>query len=71
MTVGASIIFRVFDYSYGHTSPNHQQQESSCTLAFPEPQIIYLYAVKKIPAEYVLVLGFGTQDNSEYKVPTF
>lgn len=71
MTVNDSIIFRVFDYGYRHASLNHQQQENSCILTFPEPQIIYLYAEKEIPAEYVLILDFGTQGSFEYKVPTF
>lgn len=87
MTEDEDIIFRVFDYGYGHADRNRRYAvnmltdekgyieensiESGCELLFPEPKIIYLYASAKAPNEYHLRLNFGSQGSFLYKVSTF
>ena len=87
MTEDEDIIFRVFDYGYGHADRNRRYAvnmltdedgyieensiESGCELLFPEPKIIYLYSSAKAPDEYYLRLNFGSQGYFLYKVSTF
>lgn len=71
ITIDEDIVFRVFDYGYEHAQQNRKQYQHSCTLTFPEPKIIYLYAEKAVPEEYILFLDFGTQGIFEYRVSTF
>lgn len=87
MTEDEDIIFRVFDYGYGHADRNRRYAvnlltneqgyieensiESGCELLFPEPKIIYLNASSKAPDEYHLRLNFGSQGSFLYKVSAF
>ena len=87
MTEDEDIVFRVFDYGYGHADRNRRYAvnlltdtegyieqsttESGCELLFPEPKIIYLNSASKVPDEYCLRLNFGTQGSFLYKVSTF
>lgn len=70
MTEDDDIIFRVFDYGYGHARQNGIKDKDSCTLNFPEPKIIYLYYTKDVPDKYTLTLNFGTQGHFDYSVST-
>lgn len=71
MTEDDDIVFRVFDYGYGHAFQNNINTKGSYILKFPEPKIIYLYYDKPVPDEYTLTLDFGTQGTFNYKVSTF
>ena len=51
-----TIILRVFDYSYSHAMRNATDRTGGYSIRFPEPKVIYLYAAKNIPDEYVLNL---------------
>lgn len=70
MTKDEDIIFRVFEYGFGHASRNSIKKEGRYVLPFPEVRIIYLYAGKNLPKEYELELDFGSQGNFLYKAPT-
>ena len=63
-----TIILRVFDYSYSHAMRNATDRTGGYSIRFPEPKVIYLYAAKNIPDEYVLNLDFGKQGVFCYKV---
>ena len=87
MTEDEDIIFRVFEYGYGHADRNRRYAidlitdeeghidsgtiESGCELLFPEPKIIYFCPSGKAPDEYILKLNFGSQGSFLYKVSTF
>ena len=80
MTEDENIIFRVFEYSYGHADRNRIQlspetdkniSPADYELIFPEPKIIYLYTSGKAPDEYTMKLNFGTQGSFLYTVSTF
>ncbi|MDD6571601.1 MAG: hypothetical protein PUF12_04330 [Thermoflexaceae bacterium] len=71
MTEDDDIIFRVFDYGYGHARQNASHSQNTYTLKFPEPKIIYLYCNHTVPDEYILTLDFGTQGTFDYHVSTF
>ena len=75
MTEDEDIIFRVFEYGYGHADRNRKQEphssEYDCELNFPEPKIIYLYSSQNVPDVYTLKLNFGSQGSFLYKVSTF
>lgn len=65
MTEDEDIIFRVFEYCYGHADKNRRYAinlftdfdgkiypdslESDCELVFPEPRIIYLCPSENVP----------------------
>lgn len=71
MTADEDIIFRVFDYGYGHARQNSTSSTDSYILRFPEPKIIYLYYNNPVPDEYILTLDFGSQGSFNYRVSTF
>ena len=73
MTEDEEIVFRVFEYGFGHAYKNRTFGDGSETMIFPRPCIIYLDEGKKdkIPDEYTLVLKFEDQGEFSYKVPVF
>ena len=73
MTEDEEIVFRVFEYGFGHAYKNRTYEDGSETMIFPRPCIIYLDEGKKdkIPDEYTLVLKFENQGEFSYKVPVF
>ena len=73
MTEDEEIVFRVFEYGFGHAYKNRTFENGDETLTFPRPCIVYLDEGKKdkIPDEYMLVLKFEDQGEFFYKVPVF
>ena len=73
MTEDEEILFRVFEYGFGHTYKNRTFENGDETLTFPRLCIVYLDEGKKdkIPDEYTLVLKFEDQGKFFYKVPVF
>lgn len=71
MTEDEEIIFRVFEYGFGHAYQNRIIEKGGETLTFPEPRIIYLNEVDmtKVSDEYTLTLDFGSQGKFVYKTP--
>ena len=71
MTEDEEIVFRVFEYGYGHAQKNRIQGDASEELIFPRPCIIYLDEGKKdrVPDEYTLTLCFKGQGTFDYRVP--
>ena len=63
------IVFRVFEYGFGHASRHRENINGQYTLRFPEPKIIYLYYEGRVPDTYELMLDFGTQGSFCYHVP--
>lgn len=48
-----SIVFRVFEYGYGHANRSHEIRDGRYVLRFPRPVVIYLYYEGTVPDEYV------------------
>ena len=73
ITEDEEIVFRVFEYGFGHAYKNRTFENGNETLIFPRPCIVYLDEGKKdtIPDEYTLVLKFEDQGEFSYKVPVF
>ena len=73
ITEDEEIVFRVFEYGFGHAYKNRTYENGNETMIFPRPCIIYLDEGKKdtIPDEYTLVLKFENQGEFSYKVPVF
>ena len=73
ITEDEEIVFRVFEYGFGHAYKNRTFENGNETLIFPRPCIIYLDEGKKdkIPDEYTLILKFEDQGEFSYKVPVF
>ena len=73
MTEDEEIVFRVFEYGFGHAYKNRTYENGDETMIFPRPCIIYLDEGKKdkIPDEYTLILKFEDQGEFSYKVPIF
>lgn len=71
MTKDEEIVFRVFEYGYGHAHKNRVIGDAGERLIFPKPCIIYLDEGRKdsIPDEYTLTLEFRGQGTFDYKVP--
>ena len=71
MTKDEEIVFRVFEYGYGHAHKNRIIGDAGERLIFPKPCIIYLDEGRKdsIPDEYTLTLEFRGQGTFDYKVP--
>lgn len=71
MTKDEEIVFRVFEYGYGHAQKNRVIGDAGERLIFPQPCIIYLDEGKKdkVPDEYTLTLEFRGQGTFDYKVP--
>lgn len=71
MTKDNEIIFRVFEYGFGHAYKNRIIEISNERMIFPKPCVIYLDAGNKdtIPDEYTLILEFKDQGEFHYKVP--
>jgi len=71
MTEDEEIVFRVFEYGFGHAYKNRIVTSSGETMIFPQPCIIYLDEGKKdkMPDEYSLTLQFKDQGEFIYKVP--
>ena len=64
-----NIIFRVFQYGYGHADKNRAGDATGAVLRFPEPKVIYLCPAEEEADEYTLTLDFGSQGTFQYKVP--
>ena len=73
MTEDEEIVFRVFEYGFGHAYKNRTIISGGEQMVFPRPCIVYLDEGKKerIPDEYTLVLKFEDQGEFFYKVPVF
>ena len=73
ITEDEEIVFRVFEYGFGHAYKNRSYEDGREIMIFPRPCIIYLDEGKKdkIPDEYTLVLKFEDQGEFLYKVPVF
>ena len=73
ITEDEEIVFRVFEYGFGHAYKNRTYENGNETMMFPRPCIVYLDEGKKdkIPDEYTLVLKFENQGEFSYKVPVF
>ena len=73
ITEDEEIVFRVFEYGFGHAYKNRTFDNGMETMIFPRPCIVYLDEGKKdkIPDEYTLVLKFEDQGEFSYKVPVF
>ncbi len=71
MTEDEEIVFRVFEYGFGHAYQNRIVRKGGETMVFPEPRILYLSDsnLTKIPQAYHLTLDFGTQGQFIYEVP--
>ena len=72
-TEDEEIVFRVFEYGFGHAYKNRTIISGGEQMVFPRPCIVYLDEGKKerIPDEYTLVLKFEDQGEFFYKVPVF
>ncbi len=71
MTEDEGIVFRVFEYGFGHAYKNRVLERGGERMIFPQPCIIYLDEGKKdrLPDEYTLILQFKNQGEFTYKVP--
>ncbi len=71
MTEDEEIVFRVFEYGFGHAYKNRVIENSVEKLIFPKACVLYLDEGKKdkIPDEYTLILQFREQGEFIYKVP--
>lgn len=71
MTEDEEIVFRVFEYGFGHAYQNRIVDKGEETLFFPQPRIIYLSEKEadKVQDEYVLKLNLGEQGTFCYRVP--
>ena len=71
MTEDEEIVFRVFEYGFGHAYKNRIVESGSESMVFPQPCIVYLDAGKKdkLPDEYTLTLRFREQGEFMYRVP--
>lgn len=71
MTEDEEIVFRVFEYGFGHAYKNRIIVSGGETVVFPQPCIVYLDEGRKdkIPDEYTLTLQFKEQGEFLYKVP--
>jgi len=71
MTEDEEIVFRVFEYGFGHAYKNRIIESGGESMVFPQPCIIYLDEGKndKLPDEYTLTLQFKEQGEFIYKVP--
>ena len=65
------IVFRVFEYGFGHANRTRLMKNGKCILTFPRPVVIYLYYEGEVPDEYELELQFEDRRSVyKYKVPT-
>ena len=73
ITEDEEIVFRVFEYGFGHAYKNRTFDNGMETMVFPRPCIVYLDEGKqeKTPDEYPLILKFEDQGEFSYKVPVF
>lgn len=69
ITNDSDIIFRMFEYGFGHANRTREKDDDLYVLHFPEPKIIFLYSKGQIPVSYTVTLDFGTQGTFDYKVP--
>ncbi len=71
MTEDKEIVFRVFEYSFGHAYKHRISISGGERMVFPRPCIVYLDEGNKerIPDEYTLILEFENQGEFCYKVP--
>lgn len=68
ITNDSDIVFRMFEYGFGHANRTREKDNSLYILHFPEPKIIYLYSKNTPPDSYTMTLDFGTQGTFDYKV---
>ena len=71
MAEDEDIIFRVFEYGYGHAGRNSSKSDGLYILRFPEPKIIYFCTKGNVPEKFTLQLDFGSQGTFLYQVSTF
>lgn len=65
-----SIVFRVFEYGFGHANRTRISDNGRYVMHFPKPMVIYLYYEGSVPDEYTLTLDFNDgKDCYDYKVP--
>jgi hypothetical protein len=67
-----TIVFRVFEYGFGHASRNRVSDSKNAhyVLPFPRPVVIYLYYEGSVPDTYTLTLEFEEgQKTFDYTVP--
>lgn len=71
MTEDEEIVFRVFEYGFGHAYKKRSLTQDGEILIFPQPKVIYLDEGKKdkVKDEYILTLCFQEQGIFTYKVP--
>ena len=71
MTEDKEIVFRIFEYGYGHAHKKRGIQSGEMKMEFPSPCIVYLAEGKKdiMPDEYKLRLSFKDQGEFIYRVP--
>ncbi|MBS7303193.1 MAG: hypothetical protein KIG50_03545 [Lachnospiraceae bacterium] len=71
MTEDEEIVFRIFEYGFGHAYQNRIMEKDGETLIFPQPCVLYLDEGRKekIQDEYTLTLRFKGQGIFTYKVP--
>ena len=71
MTEDEEIVFRVFEYGFGHAYKNRIIERGGESMIFPQPCIVYLDEGKResLPDEYTIILQFKNQGEFIYKVP--
>lgn len=71
MTKDEEIVFRVFEYGFGHAYKGRIVTGTGGILKFPEQRIIYLSEnhLQSLSDEYELTLDFGTQGIFKFRVP--
>ncbi len=71
MTEDEEIVFRVFEYGFGHAYKNRIMENGMEKMIFPKACVLYLDEGTKdaIPDEYTLILQFHEQGEFVYKVP--
>lgn len=66
---GDDLVFRVFECGDYHANHRNQPASGEDTFSFPQPRVIYLYAVENIPYEYSVTLDIGKTESFQYSIP--
>ncbi len=71
MTEDDEIVFRVFEYGFGHAFKHRITEKGKERIVFPKPCILYLDEGNKerIPDVYKMIVEFIGQQEVEYEVP--
>ncbi|MBP3544263.1 MAG: hypothetical protein J6J86_08560 [Lachnospiraceae bacterium] len=64
-----NLVFRVFECGFYHANHRNQTLSEEDAFAFPQPRVIYLYAVEDIPDEYAVTLDAGKAESFQYSIP--